>query len=256
MQTLNARRDAETPLIYLVDDDPLFRESLSGNLLSSGFAVEEFGDGADFLDRPARGRGGDLMLLDWKMPRVNGIEVLRRLREAGDDIPVIFLTVLSDQFYEEAALHGGAVDFVEKSRSFSILLKRIELTLGRADQPRGADAEGDEPAGDIEEGPLLLAVGTRRVRWTGIEVPLSLTEFRIVHAMASRAGTDISYREIYDVVHGRGFVAGHGPDGYRSNVRTSIKRIRQKFRDIDEGFDEIENYPGFCYRWRTGGGED
>lgn len=256
MQTQNARHDSHSPLIYLVDDDPLFRESLSGNLLSSGFAVEEFGDGADFLGRPLRDRSGDLMLLDWKMPRVNGIEVLRRLRETGDEIPVIFLTVLSDQFYEEAALHGGAVDFVEKSRSFSILLKRIELTLGRADQSRAGSDAPEEPVEDIEEGPLLLAVGTRRVRWNGIEVPLSLTEFRIVHAMASRAGTDISYREIYDVVHGRGFVAGHGPDGYRSNVRTSIKRIRQKFRDIDDAFDQIENYPGFGYRWRIGAGKE
>ncbi|HLW28926.1 MAG TPA: helix-turn-helix domain-containing protein, partial [Kiloniellales bacterium] len=67
---------------------------------------------------------------------------------------------------------------------------------------------------------------------------------------AERAGQDVTYRELYDLVHGRGFVAGSGPDGYRANVRTFMKRIRQKFRELDEDFDEIENYPGFGYRWR------
>ena len=72
----------------------------------------------------------------------------------------------------------------------------------------------------------------------------------MVHCLASRAGHDISYRELYDMVHGKGFVAGPGADGYRSNVRTFIKRIRRKFKEIDSGFDGIENYPGFGYRWR------
>ncbi|HLS68350.1 MAG TPA: helix-turn-helix domain-containing protein, partial [Kiloniellales bacterium] len=79
---------------------------------------------------------------------------------------------------------------------------------------------------------------------------LSLTEFKLVQLMAERAGQDVTYRELYDLVHGRGFVAGSGPDGYRANVRTFMKRIRQKFRELDADFDEIENYPGFGYRWR------
>ena len=240
----------DAPVILVVDDDPLFRESLSGNLVRHGFRVEEFENGEKVLDRMHRENGADLMLLDWKMPKVNGIEVLRNLRDAGNDIPVIFLTVLSDQFYEEAALHGGAVDFVEKSRSFAILAKRIELILDRANQVQTREGT-PEPDEDLTLGDLQLAVGTKRVRWNGDEVPLSYTEFRIVHAMASRAGSDVSYREIYDLVHGKGFVAGHGPDGYRSNVRTFIKRIRQKFRDIDDDFDAIENYPGYGYRWQA-----
>ena len=214
--------------------------------------MEVFPDGEALLQWFDEGHGGDLILLDWKMPRVNGIEVLRRLREASNSIPVIFLTVLSDQFYEEAALHGGAVDFVEKSRSFSILEKRIELTLmGPKQQRPGAPMPPAALNQDVDIEHLHLAADARRARWREKEVPLSLTEFLIVHAMASQPGHDIAYREIYDMVHGEGFVAGLGPDGYRSNVRTFIKRIRQKFREIDPGFDSIENYPGFGYRWRA-----
>lgn len=249
-----ASRVQQTPLVLVVDDDPLFRESLTGNLQNNGFRVEGFSDGSEILDWFGAGRTGDLILLDWKMPKVNGIEVLRRLREDDNSIPVIFLTVLSDQFYEEAALHGGAVDFIEKSRSFSILAKRIELILDGPKYQANEDG-GDLPvlSGDISLGHLTLGVDAKRARWRDREVPLSFTEFRIVHAMASRAGQDIGYRDIYDMVHGKGFVAGPGPDGYRSNVRTFIKRIRQKFREIDPGFDAIENYPGYGYRWRADG---
>mgnify|MGYP000622155561 CR=1 FL=1 len=249
--TAAARSDA--PVILVVDDDPLFRESLAGNLMNLGYGVHEFADGQEILEWFAAGGNGDLMFLDWKMPRVNGIEVLRRLRDAENTIPVIFLTVLSDQFYEEAALHGGAVDFVEKSRSFSILQKRIELILQGPKQQRDGAAAAADPSEDLSLGRLQLAVETKRARWGGKEVPLSLTEFRIVHTMARRAGQDVSYREIYDMVHGKDFVAGPGPDGFRSNVRTFIKRIRQKFREIDRDFDGIENYPGYGYRWRADG---
>ena len=72
----------------------------------------------------------------------------------------------------------------------------------------------------------------------------------MVQYLATRAGQDVSYRELYDLVHGKEFIAGDGPEGHRANVRTFIKRIRQKFRDIDDSFDEIENYAGFGYRWR------
>jgi len=240
--------------ILIADDDPLFRESLAGNLLAAGYNVEGFADGQVILDWLAQGHTCDLVLLDWKMPKINGIEVLRRMREASYDFPVIFLTVLTDQFYEEAALHGGAVDFVEKSRSFSILAKRIELTLqGPRTQPGDAADERAKMDEDVTIGPLHLAVDTNRARWQGEEVALSYTEFRMVHCLASRAGADVGYRELYDMVHGEGFYAGHGTDGYRSNVRTFIKRIRRKFKEIDPSFDGIENYPGFGYRWRSDG---
>jgi len=234
--------------IALVDDDVLFRESVEQNLIDAGFRVCVFGNGPSMLDFFAGGELVDLILLDWKMPAMNGIEVLRRLRETQPSIPVIFLTVLGDQIYEEAALQGGAVDFVEKSRSFGILRKRMDLILSGLRTPavNGAKAERAAP---VTVGSLGLDIESGRASWKGLPLALSLTEFRMVHLLAQRAGRDVRYRDIYDVVHGEDFVAGEGEEGYRANVRTFIKRIRQKFRDVDAGFDGIQNYPGFGYRW-------
>ena len=103
------------PHILLVDDDDLFRESLGLNLVDEGYEVTSFDNGRDALAYLNRG-SVDVMLLDWRMPNLTGIEVLRQMRGAGVTIPVIFLTVLSDDIYEEAALEGGAVDFIDKSR--------------------------------------------------------------------------------------------------------------------------------------------
>lgn len=242
-----AERREDDTRVLVVDDDELFRESLQQNLAEAGFTVAGFADGPSLLQHLQQGGRAALILLDWRMPGMNGIEVLRRLREAGETIPVIFLTALSDQMYEEAALIGGAVDFVEKSRSFAILLRRIELIM------RGPKAPSAEPApaldGPVRVGPLELRPEAGRAAWNGVEVPLTLTEFRIVHLLAERAGRDVRYREIYDVVRGSGFVAGSGEEGYRANVRAFIKRIRQKFREVDDRFDHIENYAGFGYRW-------
>jgi two-component system response regulator ChvI len=235
---------AEAPLVFVVDDDDLFRESVGQNLADDGFEVESFPDGPDVLERLRRRPGPDLILLDWKMPRMNGIEVLKQYRSGGGEVPVIFLTVLSDQIYEEAALIGGAVDFIEKSRSFSILRRRIDLTLG------GRRGHGDDEESEIAAGALTLDPGSARARWGEREVDLTVAEFSVVQHMARRPGRDCRYRELYDLVRGEGFHAGSGDDGYRTNVRSMIKRIRRKFEAIDPDFDAIENYPGFGYRWR------
>src|SRR5512141_266183 len=116
--------------ILVVDDDELFRESVSTNLIDAGYSTDAFADGSTAVSYlTSEPPNADIVLLDWKMPGMTGIEVLQRLRSEKIDIPVIFLTVLGAQIYEEAGLLGGAVDFVEKSRSFSILLRRIELIL-------------------------------------------------------------------------------------------------------------------------------
>ena len=93
---------------------------------------------------------------------------------------------------------------------------------------------------------------TRRAFWRGEQVDLTLTEYTIVAYLASRPGEDVTYRQIYDLVRGKDFVAGYGAEGFRANVRAFIKRIRKKFRDLDENFEHIENYPGFGYRWHGG----
>src|SRR6266446_6939563 len=115
------------PHLLLVDDDDLFRESLGLNLIDEGYEVTSFGNGRDALAYLDRGGHADVMLLDWRMPSLTGLDVLRRIRAAGITIPVIFLTALSDDIYEEAALEGGAVDFIDKSRRLPILLKRLQL---------------------------------------------------------------------------------------------------------------------------------
>jgi two-component system response regulator ChvI len=235
--------------ILVVDDDALFRDSIAQNLTDKGYRVETFGDGPSCLTRLAEGPKAGLLLLDWKMPEMNGIEVLGRIREMDLELPVIFLTVLSEQIYEEAALLGGAVDFVEKSRSFSIVLRRIELTL---EGWRGGTGDEDDAStpGQLTVGELRLDTRSGRAYWKGEPVELTLSEFGMVRILASRANNDVAYRDMYDVARGHGFQSGRGSEGYRANVRSSIKRIRHKFREIDDNFDIIENYPGFGYCWR------
>jgi two-component system, OmpR family, response regulator ChvI len=237
--------------IVLVDDDDSFRESLGLNLVDEGFDVQSFASGEPALDYFQRGGSADVILLDWRMPGMNGLEVLRRLRRAGTTTPVIFLTALSDDIYEEAALEGGAVDFIDKSRRLSILLKRLHLItegMRPVAEPAAKPSNGDV----ARLGRLELRFDINRAAWGGKTIDLTLTEFKIVALLASRAGEDVGYREIYDLVHGKDFVAGYGAEGYRANVRTFIKRIRKKFRDVDSEFDQIHNYAGFGYRWIAG----
>jgi two-component system response regulator ChvI len=230
----------------LVDDDDSFRESLGLNLIDEGFAVTSFGGGTEALAFFEGGGVADAILLDWRMPGKNGLEVLRELRRAGNNTPVIFLTVHSEDIYEEQALSGGAVDFIDKSRRLPILVKRLELITDGA-RP-AADPEPPRPD-SLRLGPLELRFDTNRAVWAGRTVDLTLTEFRILALLAEKAGQDVGYRDIYDLVHGKDFIAGHGAEGYRANVRTFIKRIRKKFRDSDPDFDHIHNYAGFGYRW-------
>ena len=229
----------------MVDDDALFRESLRTNLEEVGYNVATFADGTDVLDQFTDPPPFDLVLLDWRMPGLSGIEVLRLLRQREAEVPVIFLTVLGEQIFEEAALAGGAVDFIEKSRSFTIIHRRIALHLSRSVRlPH--DAHDD---GAITVGALTVRSRTKRALWGGSPVPLTLTEFHVVQRLCERAGEDMSFRELYDEVRGEGFHAGEGVAGYRANVRAIIKRIRQKFREVDPEFDQIKSYPGFGYRW-------
>ena len=237
------------PHVVLTDDDELFRESLGLNLADEGYDVTSFSNGHETLAYLQEGGEADVLLLDWRMPELTGIDVLRRLRRAGIAIPVIFLTVLSDDVYEQAALEGGAVDFIDKSRRLPILLKRLELI---AEGIRPARAAEISPA-ILRRGELELRCDSHRAFWRGTMVDLSLTEFRIIELLATRAGEDIGYREIYDLVHGKDFIAGLGEEGYRANVRTLIKRIRKSFREVDPDFAQIENYAGFGYRWLSEG---
>jgi two-component system response regulator ChvI len=232
--------------VVLTDDDELFRESLGLNLADEGYDVVSFANGRETVDYLESGGAADVLLLDWRMPELSGIDVLRHLRRSGIEVPVIFLTVLSDDIYEQAALEGGAVDFIDKSRRLPILLKRVELI---ADGQRGVARSEMSTPDFFRQGALELKLQTHRAFWAGSMVDLSLTEFRIVALLSGKAGEDVGYREIYDLVHGKDFVAGNGEEGYRTNVRSLVKRIRKAFREVDPEFAQIENYAGFGYRW-------
>jgi len=229
--------------LVLVDDDELLREVLAGNLVQAGFEVQLYSDPEKAL-AAIPDSDADLLILDWKMPGMSGLELLQGLRGRGVTTRALFFTSHNDTIYEEAALALGASDFVDKTRSFAILLKRIEMALGRA----AGEADPVDGSTDVNTGFLTLNAASHAAFWRDRPVGLTFGEYRVVELMAT-AGRDLSYREIYDALRGENFIAGEGPDGYRANVRALIKRIREKFLAVDPDFAAIANYPGFGYRW-------
>lgn len=239
--------NSRTECVLIVDDDDLFRESLIHHLSNAGLKTIAFAEGQSALRYLTQGGLSDIILLDWRLPGMRGIELLAELRSRSITTPVVFLTALEDQVHEEAGLHGGAADFIEKSRAFPIILRRIDVILGR--DPSAGSAPVLAQARIFTQGQLELRRDLMRASWKNSEIGLTTTEFRIVDYLASRAGQDVRYRELYDIVHGEGFAAGSGEAGYRVNVRSFIKRIRRKFQIVDADFAQIENYLGFGYRW-------
>ncbi|MBS0518358.1 MAG: response regulator transcription factor [Proteobacteria bacterium] len=233
--------------LIFVDDDDDFREAAAGELEDLGFTVTSFASGSALLAAIEHGGdeiAADVIVLDWNMPDMTGIELVPRLRRQGIRLPIVFLTGRSTPNLESAALDKGALDFVDKARGMPILAKRVRLIVESSKRP--PELAADET---LEFGQLELRPRVSRAFWNGTDVNLTLTEFNVVQLLVSSAGKHASYRAVYDCMHHVGFVAGSGEHGYRTNVRSTIKRIRNKFRAIDPGFDEIENYPSFGYRW-------
>src|SRR5882762_1003102 len=201
--------------LIFVDDNDDYREAASAELVDLGFVVETFADGASMLDSVADGIAADVIVLDWSLPMMSGIDLLPRLRREGIQLPVVFLTGRSSPSHENLAFDRGELEVDES------------LHCGR----------------------LMLKPRVSRAFWDTVDVNLTLTEFNIVRQLASNVGNHVTYRAVYDCMHHVGFIAGSGENGYRTNVRSSIKRIRNKFRLIDPEFAEIENYPSFGYRW-------
>ncbi len=233
-----------------VDDDDCYREAVSMELADLGFIVSGFASGDAMLGSLERQADADVIILDWKLETELGIDLLPRIRERGVSLPVVFLTGLPAVAAESTALDLGAVDFVDKARGVAILAKRLRRIAGSSRAQTPQQANQTDGNGLIERGKLRLQTDVARARWDGVDVDLTLTEFKIVYMLASRGGEYVTYRSIYDCVRYSGFVAGNGENGFRTNVRSSIKRIRNKFRQLDDGFCCIENYPAFGYRWR------
>ena len=234
------------PDIVLVDDDDLFREALSADLVERGFAVACFPDGRSFLEALSNGMDAHVALLDWSMPEMSGFELLGALRQRGIELPVVFLTGYSMVERELQALDRGAVDFVDKSRGTEVVAHRLRVVI---EGQRALASVSTTPETE-RHGDLTLHPSTARALWRQRDVGLTITEYKIVVGLVSHKGEPQTYRALYDVAHYSGFVAGSGERGYYTNVRSLMKRIRRKFLAVDPGFSEIRNLPRVGYLWR------
>jgi two-component system, OmpR family, response regulator ChvI len=228
--------------VVLVEEAEGYREALERKLSDYGFSVQSFADGASFLKAWDAALDVDVVLLDWALPNMSGIELLAQMHQRGVNLPVMFMTG-SDA--TTLALDRGAINFVDKVRDVGIAVRRLQRIV-RPAQP------APKPAADRQLvcGKIVIKASISRVYWDGNDVGLTLGEFNIVYLLASNAGRCLTYRAIYDRLHYEGFIAGDGQHGYRANVRSAIKRIRNKFRQCDSDFAEIENYTGLGYCWR------
>ncbi len=236
------------PRVAFIDRDEVYRTALAACLRAEGFEVAEFCTSRAALDAIGNGETMDALLIDSGCDGADRGVLFDELRRVKADIPVAIIARAVDDTTEEAALHHGAADFLVKSRGPTIVARRLHLLINGVRSIRDAWHADDEDVTQV--GQLTLRLESHRALWCGDQVPLTVTEFRIVRLLACGLGKPFTYREIYDVVHGAGFMAGDGLDGFRINVRALIKKIRKRFRGIDQDFDEIENVPGHGYRWR------
>jgi two-component system response regulator ChvI len=232
--------------VVFVDDDDDYREAMTGELADHGFEIVDLADGDAMFAYFADGGAADVVVLDWRLPGASGLDLLGQSRRRGIHVPMIVLTGMLSTTYENAALENGAIDFVNKSRGAAVLAKRIGLIVAAGKKLPEQRREEVAVCGD-----LMLRPQISRALWKGVDVNFTVVEFNIVHLLVRHVNEYVTYRAIYDCVHHAGFIAGTGEDGYRTNVRSSIKRIRNKFRVIDAEFSQIENFLAFGYRWRT-----
>ena len=231
--------------VLLVEDDEDYREIVGSELSWHGFAVRSYADGASLLGSLDTAAEADVIILDWRLPNISGIDLLPQLRERGVNLPVVFLTSHLQPANEKLAFERGALDFIDKTRGVEILARRLRLVAnsGKA----AANSKADKP---IVCGALVLSPTTYRAYWKEGDVGLTVSEYDVVHLLASNVGLYQAYRVIYDLQYYEGFVAGQGTQGHRTNVRSSIKRIRKKFCKLDPTFAEIQNSTAHGYRWR------
>jgi two-component system response regulator ChvI len=236
-------QDANMAKITLVDDDENIVTSVSLALETLGHKVRGFYDGASGLaalesDPP------DLAILDVKMPRMDGMEVLRRLRQTSE-IPVIILTSKDEEIDEILGFNLGADDYIHKPFSQRLLIERVKAVLRRADGGDGETAAGaGVPGKAIRRGRLTLDSARHDCLWDGRPVKLTVTEFLLLQSLAQRPGFVKSRDNLMD--------AAYDDQVYVDDrtIDSHIKRMRRKFRQVDPEFDAIETLYGVGYRYR------
>lgn len=230
------------PNIALVDDDRNILQSLSIALQAEGFATRVYSDGEAAL-KPLLDNPPDLAIFDVKMPRMDGLELLRRLREKSA-LPVIFLTSKDDEIDEALGLAMGADDYIAKPFSQRLVIARIRAILRRVALKHDDAHSQEEPTSEpIVRGRLIMDPARHKVTWNGHDVTLTVTEFLILESLASRPGVVRSRNQLMD--------AAYQDDVYIDDrtIDSHIKRLRRKFREADPEFDGIATLYGAGYRF-------
>jgi two-component system, OmpR family, response regulator ChvI len=234
---------SDMPTISLVDDDRNILTSVAMSLEAEGYRVATYTDGVSALDG-FRTSPPDLTILDIKMPRMDGMELLRRLRQKSD-VPVIFLTSKDEEVDELFGLNMGADDFIRKPFSQRLLVERVKVVLRRVTSQttdRGKSKEVDPKV--LERGLLRIDPERHVCTWKNANVALTVTEFLILQALTSRPGVVKSRNALMD--------AAYNEDVYVDDrtIDTHVKRLRKKFRAVDDAFDMIDTLYGLGYRFK------
>ncbi len=229
--------------IALVDDDKNILTSVSMLLEQEGYQVRTYSDGVSALTG-LTGNPPDLAIFDIKMPRMDGLELLRRLRQSAD-LPVIFLTSKDEEIDELMGLNAGADDYIRKPFSQRLLLERVRAILRRADPHKsGLTTPADAKKEALVRGKLALDPLRHECTWDGNPVRLTVTEFLILQCLAQRPGFVKSRDNLMD--------AAYDDQVYVDDrtIDSHIKRLRKKFKVADDDFDAIETLYGVGYRYR------
>ncbi len=228
--------------IALVDDDRNILTSVSMTLEAEGFEVETYNDGQSALDAFNQ-RLPDMAVLDIKMPRMDGMDLLQRLRQKTSTLPVIFLTSKDDEIDEVLGLRMGADDYVKKPFSQRLLVERIRALLRRQEVIANDDLGNVEEAKTMVRGDLTMDPLRHAVTWKGKDVSLTVTEFLLLQALAQRPGFVKSRDQLMDVAY--------DDDIYVDDrtIDSHIKRLRKKMRGADKEFSAIETLYGIGYRY-------
>ena len=226
--------------IALVDDDRNILVSVSIALESEGFKVRTYSDGSEAL-RGLTAQPVDLAVLDIKMPRMDGMELLQRLRRTTS-MPVIFLTSKDDEVDELLGLRMGADDYIKKPFSQKLLIERIRALIRRADAQASGETASDDQT--MTRGQLTLDSSRHLCAWKGQHVDLTVTEFLILKSLAQRPGHVKNRDQLIDAAYGEHIYVDD------RTIDSHIKRLRKKFREVDNDFAHIETLYGVGYRYR------
>jgi two-component system response regulator ChvI len=227
--------------IAVVEDEETIREGICVALRREGYEADGFVDGRTAWETFDR-RLPDLAVLDIGVPRMDGLELCRRLRARSERLPIIFVTSRDEEFDRILGLEIGADDYLCKPFSMRELMVRVKVLLRRAAGAGSPRESGEEviSAGDLRIDPVAL-----RATWKDLLVPLTVTELLLLQALAARPGAVLSRDQLMD---------GAYPDNTTVSDRTidsHVKRIRRKFTELDAGFAAIESVYGAGYRYQA-----